>query len=167
LKYHDVIKAARAALGCSFTSGDMKWLTERIGIPRRSHSNFEGDVCCGSENCGKKCSAAGIEWKIGEVGLTAIMNLKNITKSAEREVDVAARLMNEFAVSIAPNREAFRSLEIGWFGVCFGVEEESLKKRLGRLAKDVGAIRAIAKCFRAFRCHSFPFTASSSGRSRG
>jgi hypothetical protein len=27
----DVIKADRAAFGCSFTGGDTKWLTERIG----------------------------------------------------------------------------------------------------------------------------------------
>jgi aspartate/methionine/tyrosine aminotransferase len=115
----------------------------------------------------EKCSVAGIEWEIGEAGLTAMMNLKNVAKSAEREVDVAAWLMDEFAVSVAPNRAAFRSPEIGWFGVCFGAEEESLNKRLDRLAKGVGTIRAIAKCFRAFRCHSFPFTASSSSRSRG
>jgi hypothetical protein len=38
---------------------------------------------------------------------------------------------------------------------------------LDRLAKGVGANRAIAKCFRAFWCHSFPFAASSSSRSRG
>jgi hypothetical protein len=79
----------------------------------------------------EKCSSAGIEWKIGEAGLTAMMNLKNIAKSPEREVDVAARLMDEFAVSVAPSRAAFRSPEIGWFEVCFGAEEESLNKKVG------------------------------------
>jgi hypothetical protein len=53
-KNPDVIKAIRPALGYSFAGGDTKWLTERIGILRGFHSNFEGDVNCGSENCGRK-----------------------------------------------------------------------------------------------------------------
>jgi hypothetical protein len=52
--------------------------------------------------------------------LTAIINLKDIAESAEREVKVAARLMDEFAVSVAPDRATFRYPEVGWFGVCFG-----------------------------------------------
>jgi hypothetical protein len=103
-----------------------------------------------------------IERKIGEAGLTVTMNLKGIAESAEREVYVVARIIDEFAVSVAPDQTPFRSPEIRWFGVCFSAEEERLKKVLDWLAKGVGAIRAIAKCFKIFRCYSFPFTASSS-----
>jgi hypothetical protein len=53
-----------------------------------------------------------------------MINLKNIAESVKREVEMAARLMDEFAVSVAPGRTTFSYPEIG----CFGTEEESIKE---------------------------------------
>jgi aspartate/methionine/tyrosine aminotransferase len=145
-KDSDVVKAVQAALGCCFTGSDTKWLTERILGDRPLRDGFvqilKERLQAAQKIVVEKCSAAGIECRIGEAGLTAMINLKHIAESADKEVEVAARLMDEFGVSIAPGGAAFRYPEIGWFGVCFGAEEDKLKEGLDRLVKGVGAIRA-------------------------